>query len=148
MSDPSGDPNELPAEELEEAARSETEQNTEWWNEQWLKFPTISLDDQGQWHYWDVPEETGIYAEDWRVGESLARDTVAHMQSFMAGSSALRRIMHEIDFNSIIGQGFLSRIEDMLANPGMYLESLEPGSVRKKLASLAEQTETTNGSTH
>jgi hypothetical protein len=59
------------------------------------------------------------------------------MQRFMAGSSALRRIMHEIDFNSTVAQGFLTRIEDMLANPDLYLESLEPGSVRTKLEALA-----------
>ena len=38
-----------------------------------------------------------------------------------------------MDFNSTIAQGFLNRIEDMLTNPDLYLESLEPGAVRAKL---------------
>ncbi len=41
--------------------------------------------------------------------------------------------MREIDFDSTVAQGFLTRIEDMLANPAVYLESLEPGSVQRKL---------------
>lgn len=119
--------------QLEEAATEKAEADAAWWNEQWLVFPTISLDDEGEWHYWDVPEDTGVYSDDWRLGEGLARDTVAQMQAFPAGSSALRRIMHEIDFNSTVAQGFLTRIEDMLTNPAVYLDSLEPGSVQRKL---------------
>ena len=122
-----------------EAAALEAQANAEWWNEEWLKFPTISLDPDGQWHYWDVPADSGVYSDDWKVGEGLARDTVAHMQRFMAGSSALRRIFREIDLDSTVGQGFVSRIEDMLANPGLYLDSLEPGSVQNQLRELAEE---------
>ena len=124
--------------DVQRAAVEEAEANAEWWNSEWLKFPTISLDDEGHWHYWDVPEDTGVYNDDWRIGEGLARDTVAQMQRFMAGSSALRRIMHEIDFNSTVAQGFLTRIEDMLARPDLYLDSLEPGSVQAKLKALAQ----------
>ncbi|MDH3594327.1 MAG: hypothetical protein OEM93_05690 [Rhodospirillales bacterium] len=131
MADPTSTP------ELQSAAVQEAEANTEWWHQEWLKFPTISLDDDGHWHYWDVPADSGVYSDDWRTGEGLARDTVAQMQRFMAGSSALRRIMHEIDFNSTVAQGFLTRIEDMLANPDLYLDSLEPGSVEAKLKALA-----------
>ena len=123
--------------DIEQQATEATEANTEWWNQEWLKFPTISLDDDGLWHYWDVPDDSGVYADDWQVGEGLARDTVAQMQRFMAGSSALRRIFREIDFDSTVGQGFVTRIEDMLANPDLYLDSLEPGSVRAKLNALA-----------
>ena len=123
--------------EIAAEAVQATEANTAWWNEEWLKFPTISLDDEGQWRYWDVPADSGVYSEDWRTGEGLARDTVAQMQRFMAGSSALRRIMKEIDLDSTVGQGFITRIEDMLANPELYLESLEPGSVQAKLKALA-----------
>ena len=119
--------------ELQEAAVAEAEDNAEWWNEQWLVFPTISLDQEGGWHYWDVPADSGVYSDDWRIGEGLARDTVRHMQEFQSGTSALRRILREIDFESTVGQGFLTRIEDMLANPSLYLESLEPGAVRAKL---------------
>lgn len=122
-----------------EAAALEAQANAEWWNEEWLKFPTISLDPDGQWRYWDVPADSGVYSDDWQVGESLARDTVAQMQHFMAGSSALRRIFREIDLDSTVGQGFVTRIEDMLANPDLYLESLEPGSVRGKLRKLAKE---------
>ncbi len=128
--------------DVQRAAVEEAEANAEWWNEEWLKFPTISLDDEGHWHYWDVPDDTGVYNVDWRVGEGLARDTVAQMQRFMAGSSALRRILREIDFDSTVGQGFITRIEDMLSNPDLYLDSLEPGSVRDKLRALAERDET------
>ncbi len=125
--------------EIAAEAVQATEANTAWWNEEWLKFPTISLDDDGQWHYWDVPADSGVYSEDWRTGEGLARDTVAQMQRFMAGSSALRRIMKAIDLDSTLGQGFITRIEDMLAKPDLYLASLEPGSVQAKLKALAAE---------
>lgn len=118
---------------LQDAAVAEAEDNAEWWTRQWLEFPTISLDDDGGWHYWDVPDDSGIYSDDWRVGEGFARDTVRHMQEFQSGTSALRRILREIDADSTVGQGFITRIEDMLANPSLYLDSLEPGSVRAKL---------------
>jgi hypothetical protein len=131
--------------ELQEEAVRQAEANAEWWQQEWLKFPTISLDQDGHWHYWDVPADTGVYNIDWRIGEGLARDTVAQMQRFMAGSSALRRIMHEIDFNSTVAQGFLTRIEDMLANPDLYLESLEPGSVQAKLKALARDAAESGG---
>ncbi|MDJ0611818.1 MAG: hypothetical protein QNJ67_22790 [Kiloniellales bacterium] len=130
------------AEGVEAAAVEAAEANAEWWTSEWLKFPTVSLDDEGRWRYWDVPTDTGVYNDDWRVGEGLARDTVAQMQRFMAGSSALRRILREIDFDSTVGQGFITRVEDMLSNPDLYLESLEPGSVRGKLRALAARDQT------
>jgi hypothetical protein len=113
------------SQEILEAAEEAAEASAEWWKEEWLKFPTITLDEEGQWHYWEV--------------EGLARDTVAQMQRFMAGSSAIRHIMKEIDFDSVVGQGFVTRIEDMLANPDLYLDSLEPGSVQRKLEALARE---------
>lgn len=115
------------------AATQAAEESADWWNEQWLKFPTVSLNTEGLWRYWDVPEDLGVYADDWRKGEVLARDTVAQMQAFEAGTSVLRRIMREIDLESTVGQGFMTRIEDMLTHPEVYLESLEPGSVQRKL---------------
>ena len=121
------------SQDYQEALVQSAEASTEWWNQEWLKFPTISLDDEGQWHYWDVAEDSGVYSDDWKLGEGMARDTVAQMQRFPDGSSALRRIMREIDFNSTVAQGFLTRIEDMLTNPQVYLDSLEPGSVQRKL---------------
>ena len=127
------DPNPGQAEAVEEAAVEQAEESEAWWNEQWLAFPSVSYDEDGGWRYWDVSGDTGVYADDWATGEGLARDTVAHMQRFQSGSSVLRRIMCEIDFDSTIAQGFLTRIEDMLTNPDLYLESLEPGSVRAKL---------------
>ena len=114
-------------------AQREAEESSEWWTTEWLKFPSVSLDAQGEWHYWDVAEDSGVYADDWRQGETLARDTVAQMQQFEAGSSVLRRIMREIDHESTVAQGFLTRIEDMLTRPQVYLESLEPGAVRRRL---------------
>lgn len=119
--------------DAESAAVEKAEADAEAWNQEWLKFPTITRDEEGQWHYWDVPVDSGVYGDDWRLGEGLARDTVAQMQRFNAGSSALRRILREMDFNSTIAQGFLNRIEDMLTNPSLYLDSLEPGAVRAKL---------------
>ncbi len=124
-------------------AALEAQANAEWWNQEWLRFPTISLDPDGQWHYWDVPADSGVYGDDWQVGEGLARDTVAQMQRFMAGSSAIRHIMKEIDLDSTLGQGFMTRLEDMLAKPELYLESLEPGSVQAKLKALAAGAEDT-----
>ncbi len=116
------------AEALAKAKEDEAE-----WNRQWLLFPTVSRDGEGSWRYWDVPEDTGVYNDDWAVGERLARETVAHMQNFQSGNNVLRRIVREIDFESTVAQGFLTRIEDMLTNPALYLESLEPGAVRAKL---------------
>lgn len=127
------------AEAIESEALRQAERDTEAWNQEWLAFPTVSRDAKGQWHYWDVPEDSGVYAKDWEVGEGLARDTVAHMQAFHSGATVLRRIFKEMDYESTIGQGFLTRIEDMLTKPGLYLESLEPGSVRAKLAALAKE---------
>lgn len=121
-------------EAIEKAGRDEAA-----WNAEWLKFPTVSQDREGAWHYWDAPADTGVYHDDWAVGEALARDTVAHMQAFQSGSSVLRRIMREIDFDSTVAQGFLTRLEDMLSNPGVYLESLAPGSVRAKLRAAAKE---------
>ena len=115
------------------AATQAAEESADWWTEQWLKFPTVTLDAEGVWHYWQVPDDMGVYADDWRKGEVLARDTVAQMQAFEAGASVLRRIMREIDLESTVGQGFMTRIEDMLTRPEVYLESLEPGSVQRKL---------------
>jgi len=138
MNDPTASDTDAVQEDVS-AAIEQAEESEAWWNEQWLAFPTVSCDDTGGWHYWNVPEDSGVYSDDWAVGEGLARDTVAHMQRFVAGSSVLRRIMHEIDFNSTVAQGFLTRIEDMLTKPDLYLESLEPGSVRAKLQALAER---------
>ena len=109
------------------------EADAKWWNEEWLKFPTVSLDDEGKWHYWDVTEGSRVYSDDRALGEALARDTVAQMQRFPEGGSVLRRIMREIDHDSIVAQGFFNRLEDMLTRPDVYLDSLEPGSVQAKL---------------
>ena len=109
------------------------EADAKWWKEEWLKFPTVSLDDEGKWHYWDVTEGSRVYSDDRALGEALARDTVAQMQRFPEGGPVLRRIMREIDHDSIVAQGFFNRLEDMLTRPDVYLDSLEPGSVQAKL---------------
>ncbi len=118
---------------VENDAEITAEADAKWWNEEWLKFPTVSLDDTGKWHYWDVTGGSRIYSDDRALGEALARDTVAQMQRFPEGGSVLRRIMREIDHNSIVAQGFFNRLEDMLTKPEVYLDSLEPGSVQAKL---------------
>jgi hypothetical protein len=115
------------------AAVKTFEKDSEAWNAEWLKFPTVTRDEAGLWHYWVVSPDTGLYKEDWRTGEVLARETVAQMQKFPDGASVLRRIMREIDHESIVAQGFYNRIEDMLTRPEVYLESLEPGAVQAKL---------------
>ena len=107
---------------------------SEEWQREWLTFPTVTIDAEGCFHYWDVPADTHIYATDWKIGESLARATVAQMQRFPAGSSVLRRILRQIDQDSLVAQGFLARIEDMLTNPPVFLETLAPGSVQAKLS--------------
>ena len=56
----------------EKAATEAAEASADWWTEEWLKFPTVSLDDEGQWHYWDVPVDHGVYADDWRKGVSIS----------------------------------------------------------------------------
>jgi hypothetical protein len=122
---------------LLEGAQHASEEAAEQWHDEWLKFPTVSLDVAGGWHYWDVAADTHVYSTDWKVGEGLARDTVAQMQRFPAGSSVLRRILREIDFNSLVAQGFLARVEDMLTNPQVFLQALEPGSVQAKLTGKA-----------
>jgi hypothetical protein len=114
-------------------AEAVTQADTKWWREEWLKFPTVSRDEEGNWQYWDVPVDTGVYNDDRTVGEAMARDTVAQMQRFPEGSSVLRRIIRDIDLNSSAAQGFVNRLEDMLTRPDVYLESLEPGAVRAKL---------------
>lgn len=134
---------------LLEGAQRASEEAADQWHDEWLQFPTVRLDAAGGWHYWDVPADTHVYGTDWKVGEGLARDTVAHMQRFPAGGSVLRRILREIDFNSLVAQGFLARIEDMLTNPRVYLQALKPGSVQAKLAGDAPIPDwTTPGEAH
>ena len=118
---------------VESDAEKNAKADAEWWQEAWLKFPTVSLNEDGTWRYWDVPADDGVYSEGRSLGESLARDTVAQMQRFPEGSSVLRRILREIDHDSIAAQGFLNRLEDMLTRPDIYLDSLEPGAVQAKL---------------
>jgi hypothetical protein len=118
---------------VESDAEAVAEADAKWWREEWLKFPTVSLNEEGNWHYWDVPKDDGVYSEGRSLGEALARDTVAQMQRFPEGSSVLRRVMRDIDRDSIVAQGFFDRLEDMLTRPDVYLDSLEPGSVQAKL---------------
>ena len=119
--------------DVESDAEEKAKTDAKWWREEWLKFPTVSQDREGAWRYWDVPADDGVYSEGRSLGEALARDTVAQMQRFPEGGSVLRRIMRDIDHNSIAAQGFFNRLEDMLTRPDIYLDSLEPGSVRAKL---------------
>jgi len=100
-------------ESIREAARASA-----WWDGDWLKFPTVSQDAEGGWHYWDVPADSGVYAEDWPLGERLARETIEQMRRFPEGSTVLRRILREMDPESNVGQGFLTGIEDTLCRGG------------------------------
>ena len=40
--------------------KNKAEADAKWWNEEWLKFHTVSLDEAGAWHYWDVPPDSGV----------------------------------------------------------------------------------------
>jgi hypothetical protein len=100
---------------VEEAARAER-----WWVEEWSKFPTYSLDTEGTPQYWSVPEDTGVYQDDWPLGEKLAEDTIRQMRCFPEGSTILRHILREMDQTSTIAQGFLNRLEDILISPELY----------------------------
>ena len=122
---------------FKDAEEAATDART-WWDEEWSKFPTCKLDEDGTPNFWAVGEDSGIYADDWKTGQGLARDTVAQMQNFPEGSTALRRILSVMDFNSNVGQGFLTRIEDMLTRPEIYLDNLEPGAVQAKLRGETE----------
>lgn len=106
-------------EAVREAARASA-----WWEEEWLKFATVSKQPDGSWRYWDVPPDTGVFADDWPRGERLARQTVAHMRRFPEGSTVLRRILREMDPESTVGQGFLTAIEEMLCQSGPTLQPL------------------------
>jgi len=114
------------AEALVHAAEDEAREAARYWEQQWLAFPTVSRDEHGAWHYWDVGKDSGVYQDDWPRGDRLARDTILQMQRFPQGASVLRRILREMDLESIVAQGFLNRIEDALTYPRAFLpEALE-----------------------
>jgi len=96
-------------EAVREAARASA-----WWDAEWLKFPTVSKDDAGGWCYWNVPADSGVYEDDWPLGERLARETIAQMRAFPEGSTVLRRILREMDPETTIGQGFMTALEETL----------------------------------
>lgn len=106
-------------EAVREAARASI-----WWEQEWLRFPTVSKDADGAWHYWSVPADSGVYQDDWPLGERLARETVAQMRRFPEGSPVLRRILREMDPESTVGQGFLTAVEDILCQSGLALQPL------------------------
>lgn len=99
--------------ELDEAVR-EAARASAWWEEEWLKFPTVSKEADGSWRYWSVPADSGVFQDDWPLGERLARQTVAQMRRFPEGSTVLRRILREMDPESTVGQGFLTAVEETL----------------------------------
>lgn len=100
---------------MEEAERAER-----WWLEQWAAFPTYTVDADGKPHYWNVAEDSGVYQDDWPLGEKLAEETVRQMRRFPEGSTVLRHILREINQDSTIAQGFLNRLEDILISPDLY----------------------------
>jgi hypothetical protein len=103
-------------EAIREAARASA-----WWDGEWLKFPTVSKQADGSWRYWSAPADSGVYQDDWPLGERLARATVAQMRQFPEGSTVLRRILREMDPESTVGQGFLTAIEEALCHSGPTL---------------------------
>jgi len=103
--------------EADEAVR-EAARATAWWDGEWLKFPTVSKQTDGSWRYWTVPADSGVFQDDWPLGERLARETIEQMRRFPEGSTVLRRILREMDPESNVGQGFLTGIEDTLCRGG------------------------------
>jgi len=99
--------------ELDEAVR-EAARASAWWEGEWLKFPTVSKEADGSWRYWNVPADSGVFQDDWPLGERLARETVTQMRRFPEGSTVLRRILREMDPESTVGQGFLTAVEETL----------------------------------
>src|SRR3546814_10477991 len=71
----------------EDAAVRDAARASAWWDEEWLKFPTVSKRPDGSWRYWSVPADSGVYQDDWPLGERLARETVAQMRRFPEGRS-------------------------------------------------------------
>lgn len=90
---------------------------TAWWDAEWRAFPTVSQRDDGSWCYWRVRDDSGRPGDDWAHGEALARATIAQMQRFPEGSTVLRRILREMDFNSGVAIGFLDALEQFLVDP-------------------------------
>src|SRR3546814_11465261 len=80
----------------EDAAVRDAARASAWWDEEWLKFPTVSKRPDGSWRYWSVPADSGVYQDDWPLGERLARETVAQMRRFSEGSTVLRRLPKEM----------------------------------------------------
>src|SRR3546814_15802807 len=99
--------------EEDEAVRAAARAST-WWEEEWLKFPSVSKQPDGSWRYWCVPADSGVYQDDWPLGERLARETVAQMRRFPDGSTVLARSLLEMDPDATVGQGFLTAIDEML----------------------------------
>ncbi len=95
-------------------AAAEARRSRVWWEQQWSRFPTVGCRADGAPCFWQVPPDSGCYQDDWPLGERLARETVAQMRRFSEGSSVLRRILRELDYNSTVGQGFLSALEEIL----------------------------------
>ncbi|NIA67503.1 hypothetical protein HBA54_02755 [Pelagibius litoralis] len=100
-----------------DTAVAEAAKAADWWQQEWLKFPTVSLDDSETWRYWDVPADSGVYQDDWPLGERLARETIAQMRSFPEGSTVLRKILRDMDPETTVAQGFLTGLEDCLCYP-------------------------------
>lgn len=97
---------------VEEAAKA-----ADWWDAEWLKFPSVTHDGEGGWRYWEVPDDSGVYEDDWPLGERLAKETIAQMRRFPEGSTVLRRILREMDPETTVGQGFLTALEDCICYP-------------------------------
>src|SRR3546814_11951700 len=75
----------------EDAAVRDAARASAWWDEEWLKFPTVSKRPDGSWRYWSFPADSGVYQADWQTGEPLARATFAQLRPFAEGSTVLDR---------------------------------------------------------
>jgi hypothetical protein len=98
-----------------EAAPSDWQAAAARWDKEWSRFPTVDWCDDGPRSFWKVPPDSGVYAVDRALGERLAEQTVAQMRRFPEGASVLRRILREMYLDSTVGQGFIDKLENILA---------------------------------
>src|SRR3546814_18828277 len=88
--------------EEDEAVRAAARAST-WWEEEWLKFPSVSKQPDGSWRNWVVPAASGVYKDDWPHAVRLARETVAQRRRLPEGSTVLRRTLREMKQDSTVG---------------------------------------------
>ena len=80
-------------------------------------FPTVAQRPDGCWGYWEVADDLGCPTSDLQRGEALGRRTLVEIRVHPEAAHVLRRILRDIDHESLTGQGFLNVVEAALADP-------------------------------